>query len=274
MSNNFSVLMSIYQNEDAKNFNRALRSVWDEQTVKPDEIVLVVDGSLPDTLHQIISDWKEKLSKAFKVVLLDKNVGVGAAKNAGVEACGNEIIAVVDTDDVCLPSRFEKQLSIFDDSNIDVCGAWVGEFLDDESNIVSYRRTPENHNEIVAFAKSRSPVNHPTAMFKKSVVMSVGNYTKYRTSEDYDLFVKLIISGAKFYNIQEPLVNMRVGNGQLSVRRGGLKNAMFEAQVQIEFYKMGFLNLFELVRNVVIGVTIRMLPNKLMKVFFKLIRRL
>jgi hypothetical protein len=92
----------------------------------------------------------------------------------------------------------------------------------------------------VAFAKGRSPVNHVTAMYKKSWVLNVGNYAKYRTSEDYNLFVKLIMAGAKIYNLQESLVSVRMGNEQ-QMRRGGLKNAMFEVDVQVDFYKMGFI---------------------------------
>jgi glycosyltransferase involved in cell wall biosynthesis len=269
----FSVLMSIYQGEDAHHLDRAMVSIWDEQTVKPNEIVLVEDGPLTDELYQAINSWKEKLKSVFNVVTIKENTGVGNAKYVGIGKCTNELIAVMDTDDVSLSNRFEKQLSIFESQDIDVCGTWVGEFMYDENKIASYRKTPEKHNKIVAFAKSRSPVNHPTAMYKKSAVLSAGNYTKYKTSEDYDLFVKLIINGAKFYNIQESLVNMRTGNNQ-AARRGGLKNAILEAGVQKEFYKMGFLNLYELTRNVSIGFLIRMLPNSLMKIVFRIIRKL
>lgn len=270
----FSVLMSVYKDENPKYFSRAMKSIWDEQKVRPSEVVLVQDGPLPDVLHREISIWKEKLHDTLVIITLVVNVGVGAAKHIGIETCSNELIAVMDTDDISLPDRFEKQLAEFSAGNIDVCGAWVGEFESDENEIVSYRRTPEQHENIVAFAKSRSPVNHPTAMYKKSVVLSVGNYTKYRTSEDYDLFVKLIMGGAKFYNIQKPLVNMRVSNDQLLMRRGGLNNAIFEAGIQKKFYKIGFLNFFELVRNVLIGFILRVLPNKLIKIAFKLIRKL
>ena len=243
MTREFSVLMSIYRNESIEHFNRAMQSIWDEQTIKPNEIVLVEDGPLTDPLYQCIENWKDKLGKVFKVIRLEKNTGVGNAKNIGVCECSNELIAVMDTDDISLPKRFEQQLAIFENNDIDVCGAWVGEFVSDENDIASYRKTPEHHNEIVSFAKVRSPVNHPTVMYKKSSVLSAGNYTKYRTSEDYDLFVKLIMSGFKFYNIQQPLVSMRTGNNQ-EARRGGLKNAMLEANVQKEFYKMGFLNFY------------------------------
>ena len=269
----FSVLMSIHYKEEVQNFNRAMQSVWDEQTVKPDEVVLVEDGPLTDGLYQAIGEWKERLANILQVVSLKENVGVGTAKNIGIEVCDCELIAVMDTDDVSLPKRFEKQLSVFENQDVDVCGAWIGEFEFNETQIISYRRTPEQHNEIVAFAKGRSPVNHVTAMYKKSWVLNVGNYAKYRTNEDYNLFVKLIMAEAKIYNLQESLVSVRMGNEQ-QMRRGGLKNAMFGAGVQVDFYKMGFLSLFEMIRNVSVGFVVRMLPNALMKVVFKMIRKL
>ncbi|CAB5505305.1 hypothetical protein THERMOS_2103, partial [Bathymodiolus thermophilus thioautotrophic gill symbiont] len=148
------------------------------------------------------------------------------------------------------------------------------EFESDETKIISYRKVPEQHSAIVRFAKSRNPVNHPSAMYKRKVVLNVGNYAKHkRTSEDYNLFVKLILEDAKFYNIQEPLVSMRTGNGQVG-RRGGLNNAILEATTQKEFYEMYFLNLYELFRNVVVGFTIRLLPKTVLKMVFKMIRKL
>ncbi|SMN01887.1 putative glycosyltransferase [uncultured Candidatus Thioglobus sp.] len=270
----FTVLMSIYHKEKPQYFDRAMQSVWDEQSVKPSEIVLVEDGVLTEALYRVIGEWKERLGDVFKRVVLAENVGTGRAKNTGIKECSNELIAVMDTDDISLPNRFEKQLAVFENNDIDVCGAWVGEFEEDETQIVSYRKTPERHDDIVKFAKSRSPVNHPTTMYKKASVLSAGNYSELRSSQDFNLFIRLIMDGAKIYNIQKPLVNMRMGNGQLETRRGGVKQAIFEASVQKEFYKMGFLSFFELARNVVVGVSIRILPNRLMKVAFKLIRKL
>ena len=273
MGSKFSVLMSIYHKEEICHFDRAMRSIWHDQTIRPSEIVLVKDGPLTPELDQVIEIWKQQLKEILKIVSIEKNSGVGNAKHVGIKACSNELIAVMDTDDVSLPHRFEKQLAIFNSQDIDVCGAWVGEFADNEELIASYRRTPEKHDEIVAFAKSRSPVNHPTTMYKKTSVLNAGNYAKYRTSEDYNLFVRLIMSGAKLYNIQEPLVNMRTGNNQ-EARRGGLKNAVLEAGVQKEFYNLGFLNFYELCRNVSIGFLIRILPSTLLKVVFRMIRKL
>ncbi|MEO1944505.1 MAG: glycosyltransferase [Candidatus Thioglobus sp.] len=270
----FTVLMSIYKNEDAKHLDCAMQSIWDDQDVKPDEIVLVQDGPLPDALHQKIDSWRVKLGNVFAVAILKENVGLGTALNEGLKHCSNELIARMDTDDIALPNRFEKQLAVFDNNDVDVCGAWIGEFGSDDTQINSYRRVPEHHDEVVRFAKSRSPVNHPSVMYKKEAVLRVGGYINQRSIEDYHLWVKMIIDGAKFYNIQEALVNMRTGSGQLEVRRGGLHHAKIEAGLQTMFYKMGFLSFFEFVRNVVVGFIMRVLPNKLMKMAFKLIRRL
>ena len=66
----FSVLMSIYCKESPKYFDRAMRSIWDEQAIKPDEIILVQDGRLTDELYLVTSQWQEKLSNSFKTVLL------------------------------------------------------------------------------------------------------------------------------------------------------------------------------------------------------------
>jgi glycosyltransferase involved in cell wall biosynthesis len=132
----FSVLISIYYKEEVGSFNRAMRSVWDEQTVKPNEVVLVEDGPLTDGLYQAIGEWKERLANTLQVVSLKENVGVGAAKNIGIEVCSCELIAVMDTDDVSLPKRFEKQLAVFENQDVDVCGTWIGEFEFNETQII------------------------------------------------------------------------------------------------------------------------------------------
>lgn len=270
----FSVLMSIYNQENPQHFDRAMKSIWDEQTIKPNEIVLIQDGELTDKLYQIIHYWKDKLGDIFKIISIANNIGTGGVKKIGVEQCNNELIAIMDTDDISLPNRFEKQLAIFNNKDIDVCGGWVGEFENDETQIISHRKVAKQHNEIVLFAKTRSPMNHPTVMYKKQSVLNAGNYEKHRrTSQDYNLWVKLIIDGSKFYNIQESLVNMRTGNNQIG-RRGGLKNAILEATVQKEFYNMKFINLYEFIRNVLIGSFIRLLPKTLLKIVFKIIRKL
>lgn len=267
----FSVLMSTYYKCNPVYFERALQSIWNEQSVKPNEIVVVEDGPLTEGLYRVIKRWEKKLNGVFKSISLEKNVGVGAALNIGLEACNCDLIATMDTDDVSLPDRFEKQLVVFKGKDIDACSAWVSEFESDEAKIISHRIVPEKHNEIVRFAKSRNPMNHPASMYKKTSVLNVGGYARYAGAQDWHLFAKMIVNGLNLYNIQEPLVNMRVG-GQLEGRRSGLKYAIEEIEVQYEFLTMGFISLFGFIRNLLIRIPVRLMPKRLLGFVYKMIR--
>ena len=268
----FSVLMSIYYKEKPEYFNRCMQSIWDEQIVKPNEIVLVQDGKLTDELYKVIDRWQEKLRGIFKTIPLEKNVGLGDALNIGLQNCTYELVARMDTDDIALPDRFEKQLKVFENSDIDICSSWVSEFDNDENKIISYRKLPQDHDEIVNFAKKRNPLNHPVVMYKKSVVEKAGGYKKMMWFEDYYLWVRMILNGAKFYNIQEPLVSMRAGYGQLE-RRSGFRYAVEECNFLKRLKEIGFLNSFEFCRNLFIRFTARVMPKKVVKAVYKLLRQ-
>lgn len=269
----FSVLMSIYFKEKSSNFNRAMQSIWDEQIIKPNEIVLVEDGNLTDELYSAINLWKEKLGQKLKVIKLKENLGLGDALAIGLKKCSFELVARMDSDDISFQKRFEKQLEIFRrNKNIDICSSWVSEFDGDEGNIYAYRKLPESHEDIIKFAKFRNPINHPAAMFKKSSVLQAGNYRKILLIEDYYLWVRMILKGFKFYNIQEVLVNMRAGKAQLT-RRQGLKYAINELKAQHLFYKMGFLNLYEFLRNTILKFSVRIMPKVILRVVYKILRR-
>ena len=270
---NFSVLISIYKKEKPEYFNRAMLSIWDEQTIKPNEIVLVQDGKLTNELYKVIEDWKNKLGEVLKIIPIKQNVGLGDALNEGMKYCSYELIARMDTDDISLAERFEKQLKVFNENtNIDICSAWISEFESDENEIVSYRKIPEKHDEIVIYSKMRSPVNHIPVMYKKSVVEKSGGYKKMMWFEDYYLWARMILNGAKFYNIQEPLANIRAGYRQLE-RRSGFKYAISEFRLQKEFLKLGFISINEFIRNVIIRFISRVLPKKFVKIIYKQLRK-
>jgi len=267
----FSVLMSIYYKEKAEYFDRAMQSIWDEQTIKPNEIVLVQDGKLTDELYDAIKQWQDKLGDSFKTIPLEKNVGLGDALNIGLDKCSYELVARMDTDDICSSDRFEKQLKIFENSDIDICSSWVSEFDENENKIISYRKLPENHDEIVAFAKKRNPINHPTVMYKKEAVLKAGGYKKMMWFEDYYLWIRMMLNNAKFYNIQEPLVNMRAGYGQLE-RRSGLEYAIEEFKFLKTMKELGFLSNSQFVKNSAIRFIARVVPKSLVKQIYKVLR--
>lgn len=265
--------MSIYYQERAQYFNQAMCSIWQEQTIKPTEIVLVQDGKLTDELYSAIDEWSFKLGEVLKIVTLKENLGTGDAKNAGLKQCTQELVVIMDTDDICLPDRFEKQLNIFNNYDVDACGGWISEFHTDENRIASYRRVPEAHHEVVKLSKKRMPVNHVTLMCKKEIMLKAGGYQKMLWLEDYYLVVRMILAGAKFYNIQSTLVNVRSGFEQLQ-RRSGIRYALSELQLQQEFLRLKFISHIEFFINVIVRFSIRIMPRVFIGIVYRRLRKL
>ncbi len=109
-------------------------------------------------------------------------------------------------------------------------------------------------------------------MFKKHAVLAVGGYMHFPLFEDYYLWARMLINGAMFYNIQESLLFFR-SSEEMFKRRGGLKYAISELNLQREFARMGFINYYELFRNVTIRFVSRLIPNKVREfVYLKLLR--
>jgi cellulose synthase/poly-beta-1,6-N-acetylglucosamine synthase-like glycosyltransferase len=267
----FSVLISIYYKEKPQYFNRAMKSIWDEQTIKPNEIILVLDGSLTNELYSAIDQWQDKIGELFKTIPLDKNVGLGNALNIGMNHCSYELIARMDTDDISAHNRFERQLNVFRENDVDVCSAFISEFDNDENLIVSHRVVPELHYDIIKYSKFRNPLNHAVAMYKKSVVENSGGYKHMLWMEDYYLWVRMIMNGAKLYNIQDTLLNVRAGSDMLQ-RRGGLSYVKSELDFLNEIKKIGYITTLEYKINILLKVPTRLLPKFILKYFYRLLR--
>ena len=256
---NFTVLLSVYHKEQPSFMRLSLDSIFN-QTVKPTEVILVEDGPLTPDLYTVIEEFSQNHPE-LKVVKLAKNGGLGNALNEGLKHCSHELVARMDTDDICKPHRFERQLQLFKEHpEVDVCSSWIDEFVDETNNVVSLRKLPEMNDDIVRYAKGRCPVNHPAVMYRRSKVMEVGGYQGF--PEDSYLWVKLMLTGAVFHNIQESLIYFRTSN-EVYKRRGGWKYAKDDIKAQWNFYRMGFLTFFEFTKCVLIRGTVRLLPNSI-----------
>lgn len=255
----FSVLMSVYIKENPIYLMECLDSIF-TQIVGPDEVVLVEDGPLTPQLYKVVDQYVSKYP-IIKVVSIEKQSGLGTALNEGLKYCTNDLVARMDTDDICKPNRFERQLEIFAlHPEIDVCSSWIDEFIDNINQIENQRRLPETHEELYKYAKSRCPVNHPTVMYRKEKVQAVGGYQGF--PEDIYLWVKMIMNGSQFYNIQESLLWFRVSK-DLYKRRGGWKYAKMDILTQCDFYKMDFISLPILLKNIIVRGIVRIMPNSL-----------
>ncbi|MBT1443012.1 glycosyltransferase [Shewanella sp. JM162201] len=214
----FSVLMSVYSKESSVFLNSAFQSIFD-QTLKADEFILVKDGPLPDSLNECIERWIELLN--IKLVVLDVNVGLGNALNAGLENCSNDLVIRCDSDDLNLPTRFETQVNFMKNNpDVSASSSNVAEFNVTPGDCKRIRTIPCSPKRIKADVVSRNPMNHMATIFRKSSVTNVGGYMHLQYMEDYYLWIRLLAGGYKIENIDATLVFARVGNGMLSRRRG------------------------------------------------------
>ena len=267
----FSVLLSVYYKESYFAFCKSLDSIF-TQTTCPDEVILVEDGPLSSELNDIISEYSAKYP-TLKIIPLPTNQGLGKALNEGLKHCSYDIVARMDTDDIAKPERFEKQLAVFKKHpDIDVVGAWIDEFENDISSVRSVRKLPEHQCDILTFAKRRNPINHPVVMFRKSAVLAAGGYQHFPLFEDYYLWIRMLINGAKFYNIQESLLYFRFSS-KMFKRRGGWKYAMNEFRFQWMMRKLHFISILEFIQNVFVRFLTRIVPNFLREIMYKKLLR-
>lgn len=263
----FSVLMAVYYRDKSKDLQEALCSIYN-QTIQPDEVVLVKDGPLISELDCVITNFM-KIHDNFKVISLSANVGLGAALNEGLKYCSYNFVARMDSDDISKEERFEKQLGMFEKwPDVDVVGAWIDEFEHKKENVISVRKLPETHAQILKFARHRNPVNHPVVMFRKEAVLKAGNYQHFPLFEDYYLWIRMLMNGSKFYNIPESLLFFR-SSPEMYRRRGGWKYIRNEFAFQYRLYQLHFVNFFDFSQNIAIRFVSRILPNTWRGVLYK-----
>lgn len=255
-----SVLITTYKNEKPENLDEALLSLY-SQTRMPDEIVMVIDGPIPEGQEKVIRKYIEDDRTKFNVVRLVENVGRGVAKNIGIRACQFEFIAVMDSDDISMPERIEKQLNIFKaHPDLSLVAAWQAEFDDFSRKQTFIKKCPQYHDEIVKALKWRNVVPNPAIMVRRDLAIAVDGYGDFKLiNEDYDFFIKLIEAGGKFYNIQEVLINVRTSIDQRK-RRGGKGVILDDFKFRYKHYKSGFYNIFEFLLISSIYFVFRLMP--------------
>lgn len=258
----FSVCMSVYKNDKPTDFITAVRSIYN-QTVIPDDVVLVVDGPVGEDLKQAIQLLQSEI-EVLNVIWLPTNHGHAVARQTGLLASKNELVAVMDADDISVHNRFEKQLSVFERyPTVTVVGGQIHEFIGDTHNVVGKRFVPEHDIEIKEYLKSRCPMNLVTVMLRKTDVQAVGGYLDWYCEEDYYLWIRLVLAGYEFYNIQENLVDVRVGK-EMYQRRGGWKYFKSEASLQCYMLKNNIIGIGRFLYNIAIRFSVQVaMPNSL-----------
>lgn len=272
VSLDFSVSMCVYGRDNPEHFDMAINSIIN-QTIKPNEIVITVDGPIPDQIEEVLSKYSNMLLDSdisFKIVRLKNNMGHGEARRTCFENCAHQLIALMDADDLATQNRFEKEISAFEkDPCLSIVGSHVSEFLREPENITARRLVRLEDKDIKEDLKKRCPMNQPTVMFKKEDVAEVGGYIDWFCNEDYFLWIRLAKAGKKFQNIDDCLVNMRVDESSYR-RRGGWKYFNSEAKLQRLMLNSKMIGVSTYIVNITKRFIVQVcLPNSLRGWIFK-----
>lgn len=269
-----SVLLSLYFKEDTYALEQCFKSIWNDQTIKPNEIILVLDGPIGSELTECVNQWNQIIGESLKILPLSKNMGLGKALNEGLKYCSNEWVLRMDTDDICTPDRFEKQIE-FINNNPDVVlfGGQVLEFENEPNDSQVLKAVPTSNNEIRKFAQKRCPFNHMTVAYKKSIINELGGYQHHLYMEDYNLWLRVIGAGYVVANLPDIVLYARVGNG-MHARRKGLEYIKSEKQLlnlkkQLKLQNPIHANMLFLIRS-----AFRLIPSSLLgKIYNTFLRK-
>lgn len=269
----FSVLLSLYFKEKPGFLNECFYSILQDQITQPNEIVLVLDGPIGQELQDSVDYWQKKIGSMLKVIPLSKNVGLGKALNEGLMRCSNEWVFRMDTDDICTPDRFEKQIQfIKENPDVVLFSGQILEFNKTSEDAKTLKSVPIHHNEILKFSKKRSPFNHMTVAYKKSVIEKVGGYQHHLLMEDYNLWLRVIAAGYKVGNHPDVLLYARVGNG-MHARRKGFEYIKSEKQLlnlkkELKIQSTIHANMVFLIRS-----AFRLMPSSILGKFYNIFLR-
>lgn len=268
----YSVLLTVYKTDNPESFRLSLESMLN-QTIPSNDVVIVKDGPVPIEIEEVIKELSHNHPEIHSLQL-ETNMGLGLALNEGIKVCKNELIARMDSDDISLPTRCEKQLSLFEnDSELDIVGCPVKEFVGTPNNIVGKRDVPLDNESIHRYNKRRDPFNHPTVMYRKSKVLKYGPYGNYRKNQDTDLWIKLLSNGCKAANCSEYLLLFRFDEGTYKKRKSWV-NTKLLIEIRRKAWKNGYCSFIDYLFVSCAQLGIYVLPEGFQKfVYTKLLRK-
>jgi len=230
-----SILVSSY-NTNASYVKDCLDSIIKQVGHIAFELVWINDGS--DTLHtsllkKMLDNFKQN-SRFTDIVYYenDGNKGIGHSLNTGINLCNNEIIIKLDSDDIMVEDRIQKQLSYMEKNpDTAICGAQILMFHGTEKDkFVNMTRHPSITWDDYIKTFPHWFINHPTVCYRKSKVLEAGNYSinlketwgNDDLSHDFELELRMLKKYGKIHNFQEPLVLYRLHPNQVT-HQGGAK---------------------------------------------------
>lgn len=240
--NTISVLMSVYNSEKPAFLDESMKSIWSDQTVKPDEIILVEDGPLNSSLKQVIEKWNGVIGDKLNILINQQNLGLTKSLNKGLKLAKGNYIARMDSDDISMPRRFQLQKEFLDSHpEVAIVGGSLQEFDSTDDNL-GVRHYPKTNEDVLRYVYKASPLAHPTVMMRREIFDNGLRYDeKYRTSQDIALWFDALYAGYKIANLGEITIKFR-RDGDVFKRRSRLK-----AKNELKIYMHGIRRLYGLV---------------------------
>lgn len=267
----YSVLITVYKGDNPAYFGLSLDSML-HQTYKPDEIIIVKDGPIGETLQSVI-DTRLREYVCIKQIQLPVNLGLGLALNEGLKHCSNDLVARMDADDYSMPERCELQIAAFTNNpNLAIVGCLADEFVDDINNVVGCRNVPYTSDGIYNFAKKRNPFNHPTVMYKKSAVIKAGMYSAYRKNQDLDLWIKMLGNGVECMNLTAHVFRFRFDEGTYKKRKSWITTKLL-VEIRYRAWQSGFCSFFDFFMVAVMQFVVYVLPVRFQRLLYAKILR-
>ena len=268
-TNDLSAVMSVYKNDSPVFFQQAIDSVLN-QTLKPKEFIIVVDGPVGNDLNDVIATTE--VLPFVKIVRSEKNRGAGAARKLAISECRTEFVALMDADDICVEDRFETQMHEFKDETIGVVGGQIEEFEIDRGDLGIVRDNPITPEQIFAFGKWRNPINHVTLMYRMTHYKMVGGYSDVRHIEDWELISRFLVNHVSIINIPKTLVHVRSSDAMV-VRRRNWRKFFGRMAVFWVMYRNRYFGLHNFLGNVLIYLVLRLLPARVTATLYKRVLR-
>lgn len=231
MKPSISCIMSNY-NTDPDMFRQALESVLD-QTYRDFELILIDDKSSDKKSKEVMDEY---VRRDARIVAIDnqQNKGLAGALNEGLNIANGEYIARFDTDDICVPNRFEQQLKYMEMNDLDLCGTFAHLFGDDEKVVSTSFSSCE---EVAVQLLFTCYLYHPSVMIKRSFLEEhkLRYDVEYDGAEDFDLFSRCREAGARINIMPEVMIHYRLHSNSVchtqNAKQVRLSNAICRRQL-------------------------------------------
>jgi glycosyltransferase involved in cell wall biosynthesis len=216
MTNNYtitnpaiSVIMPCYN--VARTIDEAIQSLL-QQTLCEIEIIAIDDGSTDSTLDRLQA-WSKQDSRLQ--VVNRPHEGIIPALNAGLAHCHASLIARMDADDISHPDRLRQQVAYLEiHPNIAVVSCFIEGYPPDTIGkgfqiYLDWLNSLTSPEAIAREIYIESPMAHPSVVIRKHWLDRVGDYQEHGWPEDYDLWLRLHLAGARFGKVPEILLSWR-----------------------------------------------------------------